>query len=186
MSIGDSSKETVPTDQNIEQSTQDISGTPLYFAVSPVKLVIMSICTMGLYEIHWFYKNWALIRERRNLNIMPAMRAIFAFFFCYGLFRKVQVSAIDLTLKKLISPGLLATGWAVVTLLHKLPDPYWLVSYFAVTFLLPVQTVVNDINNSVAPGHDRNETFTSWNKFGIALGSLFFVFILIGAFFPEE
>jgi hypothetical protein len=26
------------------------------FAVSPVKLVVLSVCTLGFYQIYWFYK----------------------------------------------------------------------------------------------------------------------------------
>ena len=45
-------------------SIPEQSNTPLYFPVSNTKLVLLSVCTLGLYEFYWFYKNWALVKER--------------------------------------------------------------------------------------------------------------------------
>ncbi|GBD98851.1 hypothetical protein BMS3Abin07_00879 [bacterium BMS3Abin07] len=185
MSNQDSLEESVSTGQDDKQSTEDISGAPIYFAVSPLKLVMMSICTLGIYELYWFYKNWVLIKERESLDIRPFWRAFFAYFFCYSFFKKVQASAEGISLKKSISPGILATGWIVLTLLWKLPAPYWIVTYFAVIFLLPVQSLMNNINDAVAPGHDKNGKFTGWNIFGVVVGGLFFALILLSTFLPE-
>lgn len=184
MSNQASSEEPVSTSQNDSQLTEDTSNTPIYFAVSPLKLVVMSICTIGIYEFYWFYKNWDLVKERENLDIMPFWRAFFAFFFCYSFFKKVQTSAVAVSLERSLSPGLLATGWIIVTLLWKLPDPFSLITYFAVFFLLPVQAMVNDINEVIAPGHDKNSKFTGWNIFGVVAGGLFFLLILLGSFLP--
>jgi hypothetical protein len=40
-----------------------------YFAVSLLKLTVMSVCTFGIYELYWFYKNWRLIMEREKIDI---------------------------------------------------------------------------------------------------------------------
>jgi hypothetical protein len=39
-----------------------ISVTPILFAVSGVKLFVMSVGTAGCYDIYWYYKNWKLIK----------------------------------------------------------------------------------------------------------------------------
>ena len=161
------------------------ASTP-YFAVSSLKLVLMSICTGGLYQIYWYYQNWVLIKERENLDIMPFWRAFFAILFCYSLFERVHESATKLSIKKSISPGLLAISWIIATFLFKLPPPFLLAGYFNVVFLLSVQQVVNDINESVAPSHNKNESFTGLNILGLVVGGLFFILILFGAFLPEE
>jgi len=51
---------------------------PIYFPVSPLKLVVLATCTFGLYEIYWFYRHWGVVRERHNSGIMPFARAFFA------------------------------------------------------------------------------------------------------------
>jgi hypothetical protein len=65
---------------------------PIYFPVSPLKLVVLATCTFGLYEIYWFYRHWGVVRERHNSGIVPFARAFFAPLFCYSLF-KVPTSA---------------------------------------------------------------------------------------------
>lgn len=50
------------------------AGCPLFFPVSPLKLVVMSIITLNTYELYWFYKNWKLIKQRTDSNIMPFCR----------------------------------------------------------------------------------------------------------------
>jgi hypothetical protein len=160
-------------------------GHPVFFPVSPLKLVVMSIVTFGIYELYWFYKNWKLIKQRTSRDIMPFWRAFFAFFFCYSLFREVTDSATSRSMSVGFSPGLLAFVWIGLTLCWRLPDPYWLVSTVAVLALLPVQKTVNELNATVAPGHDLNARFYGWNIVGIAVGGLFLVFAIIGTFFPE-
>ncbi|MDJ0955920.1 MAG: tetratricopeptide repeat protein [Arenicellales bacterium] len=163
-----------------EQIEVDASGVPMYFAVTPFKLVVMFICTFGIYEMYWFYKNWVLIKERENSNIMPFWRTFFSPIFCYFLFKRVQASALDLSIQREISPGLLTAGWIVVTLLMGSPDAFWLLGYIAVLFLLPVQALVNDINSVAAPNHDKNERFSGWNISSIVVGGLLFLLVLSG------
>lgn len=153
--------------------------TPTYFPVSSLKLIVMSVCTFGIYEVYWYYKNWSLIKEREKLNIAPFWRAFFAYFFCYALFKSIQATADSQKIKKSIAPGPLATGWIVITLLWKLPDPYWLITFFAVFFLLPVQMVVNEINLNANPKYDPNNKFTGWNIAGAVIGGLLFVLAVI-------
>lgn len=185
MSTQDSLEKTISTDQEDKQSTEDISGAPIYFAVSPLKLVVMSIVTVGIYELYWFYKNWFLIQVRESLDIMPFWRNFFAYFFCYSLFKRVKASAAaEPLIKKSMSPGASATGWISATFLATLPNPVWLLSYFAVIFLLPVQATMNDINEFVAPGHDKNAKFSGWNIFGVIVGGVFPLLALFATFLP--
>ena len=79
-------------DQEKEHDSDTIDG-PLYFPVSPLKLIVLSVCTFGLYKFYWFYKNWCLIKEResslsmqigfRDSGIMPFWRALFTVLYCY-------------------------------------------------------------------------------------------------------
>jgi len=146
----------------------------------------MSTCTLGIYELYWQYKNWSLIKEREKLDIRPFWRAWFAILFCYSLFKKIRTTAQSLNLKRSIAIGPLAAGWIIVSLFWRLPDPYWLLSYFAMLFLLPVQSLVNEMNESVEPGYEQNKRFTPWNIVAIVFGGIFFVLILLGGLFLAE
>ncbi|MFC5436046.1 hypothetical protein ACFPME_05715 [Rhodanobacter umsongensis] len=160
-------------------------GELVFFPVSVVKLLVLSLCTFGLYEIYWFYKNWQLVKRRENSNIIPVMRSLFGVLFCYSLFEKVSDQAKNAGTGS-IAAGLLAAGWIVLTILWRLPDPYWLVTFLAVLFMLPVQQAINAINSQAAPGHDPNRTFSGWNIAAVIIGGLFFVLALVGIFLPAE
>lgn len=124
----------------------DFYTESMYFPVSPVKLVVMSVCTFGFYDFFWYYSNWSYIKDREQLNIYPIWRAIFAFIFAFPLFNGIQGTAKSQNLPGALPAGPLAIGWVVLRLLGRLPDPFWLVFFLAVIFLVPVQNKVNEIN----------------------------------------
>jgi hypothetical protein len=154
---------------------------PPFFPVSVLKLVLLSGCTFGLYELYWFYKNWQYIKEREGLDIRPFWRVFFGYFFCYQFFSKVRdYDRPELELS-FLPAGPLTAGWILVTMLWRLPEPYWLLSNFAVVFLIPVQTRVNHVNNTVAPGHDRNSRLTWANWLVLVLGGGLLILDVIGS-----
>jgi len=87
-----------------------------YFAIPPKRFALFSILTFGIYEIYWFYKNWQAVKKAEGQNISPFWRAIFAVFFCHGLFKKLLESAKAHGYKESYSPGWLATAYIVLLL----------------------------------------------------------------------
>lgn len=168
-----------------DAATEEVPSAP-YFAVSPLKLVVMSFCTLFLYQVYWFYKNWSLVKARERSNIIPAIRSVFAFFFCYSLFSKIRDTAQEDHVAVALPAGPLAALWIVITLIQMLPAPYWLVSFAAVFVLLPVQIAANHINANVAPAHDRNTRFSAGNIATIVFGGLLVLLSIVGTFLPPE
>jgi hypothetical protein len=159
-------------------------GEPPFFAVSVTKLVVMSICTLSLYELYWFYRQWKSISARGE-DVSPFWRAFFAVFFCYPCFKKIRQHGERLNLPDTLSAGALATGWIVASLMWRLPDPFWWISMATLLFLIPVQSHVNRINEAEAIDFDRNDRFTGWNWVAIVLGGLMLILSVIGTIFPE-
>jgi hypothetical protein len=157
-------------------------GRVVFFPVSPLKLVVMSTVTFGLYEVYWFYQNWKLIKQRTGLNIMPFWRAVFGVLFCYPFFREVEDAAASRKISFPASPGLLAVAWIILALTSRLPVPYWLICWLTPLVLIPVQDTVNRLNAVIVPGHDPNSRFSGWNIAGVLIGGILFVFSMIGAF----
>jgi len=168
---------------------QDVSYTPAteppFFPVSVTKFVVMSVCTLSLYEIYWFYQNWKRVNLRDAEKVSPLARAIFAVFFCYQCFTRIRDYPVQSGTPSKLSAGPLATGWIVATIAWKLPDPYWWISMLAILFMIPVQAEAIRINALAAPGHDPNNRFTAWNWVGIVLGSVFLLLALLGTFLPQ-
>ncbi len=151
-----------------------------FFAVSPVKMVLLSVCTLGAYQIYWFYKHWVLIKERSEPLIIPWARAFFGFFWCYSCFEFIRNEERRLDIEPTLAAGPLATGWIAVSLAWRLPEPYFLIGFLAPLLLVPAQRHVNHINSLVAPGHDKNARFTAWNWLAIVAGGIFIGLILLG------
>jgi len=157
---------------------------PLYFAVSPRKLMVMYFCTMGLYGTYWFYKNWDLIKERERSSISPVWRSLLEFLFCYSCFARIRATAKEHHLEVSLAAGPLTAGFILVGLLSVGPDPCWVLSSLAGFFLLPAQKVANRINAQLAPGHDPNRHFSGVNIATITTGGLLSLASVVWSFWP--
>jgi hypothetical protein len=94
-----------------------------FFALSILKLVVMSVCTLGLYQVYWFYKHWAKIKERSEPHITPWARALFGIFWCYSCFNFIRKEERQLDIEPTLSVGPLAFGWIGLELASQCPDP---------------------------------------------------------------
>ncbi|MGC4021502.1 MAG: DUF4234 domain-containing protein [Cyclobacteriaceae bacterium] len=59
------------------------------------KFIILSIMTFSLYQLWWMYKTWRFFKQKEQLDIYPAMRALFSIFFLTSLFREINDYALE-------------------------------------------------------------------------------------------
>jgi hypothetical protein len=159
---------------------------PRWFVVGPVKLVVMSTVTLGLYQIFWFYKHWQQVRDVHGEDIWPVPRAIFNVLFSFTLFRRLEDDCAMRGYADAPSPMLHAVAFFVLTLTSRLPAPWWLIMFASVLPLVSIQRAANAIALQAAPGTDPNRTFSGLNWVGIVVGGLFFILAIFAAFIPEE
>lgn len=152
-----------------------------FFAVSVTKLVVLSFCTLGVYPIYWFYKNWKIIKEQEQVHILPFWRAIFSTFFCYDLFEKIAKAASNVGIGNLPAASL-SSAWIIFQLMLILYKPNFLLSICNVFFLIHVQKTVNQINAINSPGHNPNSQFSAWNIIAIIFGGVLNLLILVSIF----
>ncbi len=88
---------------------------PHFFTASILKLVIMSICTMGIYQLYWFYKNWKLIRERTGQKIRPFWRAFFSPLWAYSCFKEIKAGAEECKIQEFLPIGLFAILYFLIS-----------------------------------------------------------------------
>ncbi len=167
---------------------------PRYYIVAPHKFILLSILTLTLYFVYWFYKNWQLIKEDDNASIWPPVRAFFYIFFTHSLFTDVQNSFKTQERTWDWQPGLLATLFVILTIVGNIIDrfvPYDtypilstvlpLASTIIVTFLLlPAQNAINAVC-----GDDKgssNSKLTAANWAWMVVGGIFWLLILIGTY----
>lgn len=157
---------------------------PMFFPVSRLKLLVMSLVTFGLYEVFWFYKNWQLFKAATVRDISPFWRTVFSGIFCYFLFKEIKDGAKSYCVYPKFSPFLLTIVWIGFNMCFRLPNPYGLVSNLSVIALLPVQETVNKLNCVAAPNHNPNSRFSVWNIVTIAVAGSLTVLAIVGTLMP--
>jgi len=57
-----------------------------FYPVSPVKMLVLSVMSYGLYICYWFYRNFVYKKQKEGTAIMPFVRAFFCTFWYYPLY----------------------------------------------------------------------------------------------------
>ena len=156
---------------------------PLYFPVSCSKLVVLSISTLGLYVIYWFYRNWKIEQQRAGRG-WPILLTFFCPLISYLLFDSIRTNLVRHSLPG-IDAGFLALSFLGFNALWKLPDPYSILSVLAFLPPLIAQASINKLNAQVAPDAPRNERYSGANIWAIVVGALLWVLVILGLFLPD-
>lgn len=170
------------------------SGEPPFYVVSPAKFVVLSLGTVGFYEIYWFYKNWKRYKLFSGDDVWPVPRAIFAIFFTHSLFRKVDEKLRREGRAYPWSPETCATGYVLLAIAGRVLDR--LASKFVgspltdfaslgalglgIVVLLQAQRAINAAAGD--PEGAGNSSFGAGNIVALALGLLIWALILFGIF----
>ncbi|MDE1466045.1 DUF4234 domain-containing protein [Spartinivicinus poritis] len=157
--------------------------TKKYYSVSPVSFVLLSIFTLGIYEIYWAYKNWVYIKERDQSSIWPFWRAIFAPIWYYSLLSDLAKHSSTASTKSAITRLFLAVSYFITSALWKLDDPYWLLSFLSFFPLLPA---VLSIPMSKDPKVNKSHLMF-WGMPAFLLGLPIFIFSVLSSinYFPS-
>jgi hypothetical protein len=142
-----------------------------YFAPTPLKFITMSICTFGLYQVYWSYKNWRFVKDRDGLDIMPFWRAFFYPIWHYSLLTQLNITLGSKLLSIRVFRLALAVIVIVLSMTIRLPDPYWLLSTLTVVAFLPPVLVMQN----------RSRCFHPSNLIAYLLGGPAFVLVVLSA-----
>lgn len=161
-------------------------GQPPWFAIGPVKLMILSVCTFNLYLVYWNYKQWSCYKKARGANIIPLGRAFFQIFFVRALFREIRNTG---------SPTLSADALGGLYILIQILDRiaarmdvgvFGMVGFLLSLVVVPVQQEINRQIIANDPGANLNSSFKVGDIVIILMGSAFFMLIIIGAVMAEN
>lgn len=157
-----------------------------YYAVSITKLVVLSLCTFGLYELYWCYAQWARERSRTGESLSPILRAIFSPIWTFSLFDRINKRSMSSRIAAPWSANAAALGYLILTLVANLPDPYWLIALLSFVPFVPVQATINALNAEAAPAAEKNTAFTGAEGAITAIGGLLLFLAVWGTLFPVE
>lgn len=174
----------------VEQSEESVQ----YYTVSTGKFLFLSILTINMYSLYWFYKNWQLQKLNANFDCLPVLRAIFAIFFTHSLFANINETAAIKNIEVKWDGFLLATLFVVLTIISGVmsnievaPENMAtsasvdiLITFLIIVPLYVVQKTVNQINGD--PKGLTNNSFTWINWIFMILGVAFWGLYLIGSF----
>lgn len=164
--------------------TKPLPGQGMYFTAWQGKLILMSICTFGAYELYWFWKNWRLYNERGDKKVWPAVRALFAPFTAYWMFKDIRSSADTYGVRTDMRPGWLAIAYLALFMLYDLPGAYGLISVLTFLPLAVANNLAIETNKKASPYFVENDQFSGWNWLAIVLGGILFCLAVVQAVFP--
>jgi len=156
-----------------------------FFAMSIPKLVVMSIFSLNLYQIYWFYKNWDFINDRKKASMRPGLRAIFLLFFCYPLFREIKKTSKELGIKSNLIPSLSAIVFIFFKVLDNFDSILALLTFLSIIPLISVQQLINEIHQKTTPDIPIDSKYSAINIVLIILGGIVLTLAIIGILFQE-
>lgn len=165
---------------------------PRYYVVAPFKFVLLSMLTLTLYFVYWFYRNWRQINADDNDDLWPVARGIFYIFFTHSLFTDVQESLKTQEREFRWQPGLLAALFIIVTIAGNVFDrivPYedfpvlsgfmpMIATVITTLLLLPAQKAINFASDDVGGKSNSRLTMANWGW--MILGGLVWLLVLLG------
>ncbi|HET6900524.1 MAG TPA: DUF4339 domain-containing protein, partial [Vicinamibacteria bacterium] len=151
---------------------------PKWFLVGEVKLALMVVATLGLYQLYWFYKQWDRVRDAGE-SVAPVPRSIFSIVFCYSLFRRIMDSTHAAGVSARIPPWVLAVGFILPSLTWKLDGPASFLGFLAFAPLVAAQHIANTVALAQGSTDDRNTRLSLLNWAGLVVGSALLVVVAI-------
>lgn len=167
-----------------DSSLANLNNSEGYFIVNTTKLILMTLSTLGIYELYWVYKNWKYIKAREQSQIMPFWRAFFAPIWVFSLGKKIKDHSTDISLNADFNPNAIGAAYFIIGALWRLPDPFWLICFLSFIPLLTLQSAASQINRVLEVKKNEYYNFSAANYVILFFGGLFLLLGIIGSFMP--
>jgi hypothetical protein len=164
-----------PTQTEVESPGDEA----LFHHVAPLKFILLTVVTFGLYELYWFWRGWKEVKQRENSDIWPFWRAFFAPVWFYPFAE--QVFGME-GRSRAAWAGLLTVGYFLLTIAWRLPEPYWLISFASFIFVLPVVTAVHRLNKSLGVRGRAYRRFGVGHVLVLVVGAPLFAHLVLSSF----
>lgn len=154
-----------------------------YYAVPRDKLVIMSVCSLGLYVLYWLYRNWMCVKYREGTKIRPLWRAYFSVLYFYPLARRLRRLMKAEGLSHGIYPLAFLGVYIFGYLLSYDESLMFVLSYIVVVPIYAMNEAVRGLNarHGLNCGDDE---FSFWDRIWLLGGTTTLVLAIIMYMFP--
>lgn len=152
-----------------------------FYDVLITKLIVLWLGTFGFYHFYWHYKQWSY-EEDNGADVTPWARAMFAPFYAYSLFTRIDNACERNDTSSNWSAALLAILYFIGIYSFKMGGhTFWAVGYLSFLPLIPVQLSVNQLNRRVAPDVKPNTRFTALQIVVLCLSLLVLAWVVFAA-----
>lgn len=180
-----------PPAANIEVTSSDEDD---FYVVAPRKFYLLSVLTLNLYLVYWFYRSWRLVKQRTGNSMLPPLRGLFYIFFTHSLFTEIDQRIKSLGKSFVWNPGSLATVVVLLAIMSNVLDrlsaqnigsPLTDFAGIAIVpiipaFLLKAQEAINTACGD--PAGAGNGQFTLANWIWMIFGGLIWALVLFGLY----
>jgi hypothetical protein len=162
-----------------QQQIDKVLNTVRYSRVLPIwRFALLSIVTLGIYNIIWFYKTWNMLAAELKLQILPLVRALLQIFFIIPLGIRLKQFLLIKGIEPNFNPIYLGIAFiAIIIFPAFLSTPFALIVVFTFVPLIPMVEALNvyyteqDKELSVKP-------FSKVQIIFICVGAVFFAAVV--------
>ncbi|ALN60618.1 hypothetical protein GLE_5277 [Lysobacter enzymogenes] len=166
-----------------------------FYVVAPLKFCLLFFFTLGLYQLYWFYMQWARYRRRHpGETLWPVARAIFSIFFAHVLAGRIDAAVRARGERHDWAPGTVATIYVVSQIASSALDRLSsreigspLTDVASLVLLAPVGLSLLRLQRAANlacgdPDGDGNRRLSALNYVWLVLGALLWLSLLAGLF----
>jgi hypothetical protein len=165
-----------------------------YYPKQPSLVFVLSLLSLNLYSIWWFYKNYKAIQNSTKAKISPFWMGFFSILFANDLFTIIMADARAKGYTSNYSPHWLAAAYSTSFVCGNIYSLFFtkisiplnlifLMLLIAIPLtLIPMQQAVNFILSKDNPDFSLRKSF-SWKEITLLIiGGINFIFFLIALF----
>lgn len=156
-----------------------------YYSPPTLKLASLSLVTLGLYPLYWFWQNWRAIKRETGGTQWPWARALFAPLWSFLCFSDLRDIAVSRRRELAFAPGLLAAAYFLLNLAGRLPGGLTLLSLFTFVPILPINSLLRRYHREEGLDMQRMDRFGVWHILLLVFGGIFLMLVLFGLTLPE-
>jgi hypothetical protein len=151
---------------------QPLPAKPAYIPLPEpgLKFIGLSICTVGIYPLVWFFRLWKYFNRKYDMGASPFWRAFFAYFWIYPLFKLIQGDLEKRGREADFMPGFSAFLFFLVSVLYRLPQPWGIIALFSCLPLLPVHAGSNELLALEPANAGRRAEMNGWEWMILIMG----------------
>ena len=138
--------------------------------------VLLSLLTLGLYELYWFWRNWRDLRDTFGVEVSPGWRTagllvpVLNVYLVYDHVRLVHEQAEAHGVAPSFRPAAAAASFFLIALAGNL-TLLWVVSLLNVLPLVPVQETLNRLWAEVQPAAPMRDRMSVHERMALVAGA---------------